>query len=179
MTPDEFDALFDGFTATVIRLETLPLYDVGEELAELSAARDGLPRPERSVRTSPWLARIAVQTIQQGKVWTRVRVVSDPPTEYESHELIAHGEAQVVGNRVLVAQRNAVEIDIDPPDFWLFDRGLPGECAVRMFYDEAGHWLGAQRCDDPAVLASLRDTLDRVLDVAVSLNEYLAAVRSG
>ncbi|MGI5131560.1 DUF6879 family protein [Pseudonocardia sp. CA-107938] len=176
MTPEEFDALFDSFASTVSRLETLPAYDVGgDEADRLAAARAGTPRPLRSVSTSPWLTRIAIQTIQQGKVWTRVRVLDDPLTDYESAELISYGEAQAVGEVVRIALRADVPGDVS--DFWLFDAGLPGEHAVLMSYDAEGHWLGADLCTDPATLANLRNQLEEVLARTVSLNEFLAGRR--
>ena len=56
----DLNACFDLFERTAERLEALPAYAVGgAEEERLRAFRLGLPRPERSVRTSPWLARIA------------------------------------------------------------------------------------------------------------------------
>jgi hypothetical protein len=178
VTPEEFDAHFDRFAVNVVRLEILPAYDVGGAEAErLAAARAGSARPVRSVRTSPWLARIAVQTIQQGKAWTRVRVIDDPPTDYQVNELIGYGEAQAVGDEVLIAQRADVPDHDDIGDFWLFDRNRPGEHAILMSYSDTGRWLGAERCDDPQVLSTLRRRLDEVMSRSTTLNEYLASRR--
>jgi hypothetical protein len=178
VTPEEFDAHFDRFAAHVTRLETLPAYDVGGAEAERhAAARSGRARPLRSVRTDPWLARIAVQTIQQGKAWTRVRVIDDPPTAYEVIQLHSYGEAQAVGEEVLIAQRADVPDHDGLGDFWLFDRDRPGEHAVLMTYSDTGQWLGAERCDDPQVLSTLRRRLDEVINRSTTLNEYLASRR--
>ncbi len=57
MTPEEFNAAFDSFRSSAFRLECLQAYAVSAEDARLRAFREGLPRPERSVRTSPWLGR--------------------------------------------------------------------------------------------------------------------------
>ncbi|MGH8571998.1 MAG: DUF6879 family protein, partial [Gammaproteobacteria bacterium] len=52
MTLDEFDALFDRFEVSAFHLETHQDYAIEEEDKRLRAFREGLPRPERSVRTS-------------------------------------------------------------------------------------------------------------------------------
>src|ERR1700730_17432617 len=79
--PASLAACFDLFGATAFRLETLRAYDVPAEAEILRAYRLGLPLPERSARTSPWLARIA-QTTVGGKSWHRARMVGWPLTEY-------------------------------------------------------------------------------------------------
>lgn len=172
MTAADFDALFDSFTTSVVRLETLPAYLVGGAEAErLRAFREGRPRPERSLRTDPWLRRIALTTVA-GKSWTRVRVVDTPLTEYQRYQLASHLEAQVVGERVLMASRE--DVSDRGEDFWLFDRGLPTARAAVMHYDRDGRWLGVDLVTDPAVLAELGKRVDTVCTVAAPLNEFLA-----
>jgi hypothetical protein len=67
---------FEVFKVRAFRLETLSTYAVPAEEG-LRAFRLGLPRPERSVRTSSWLRRIA-DTTAAGKSWRRVRVLGRP-----------------------------------------------------------------------------------------------------
>ena len=70
----DLSACFDLFERTADRLETLPAYAVGgSEEERLRAFRLGLPRPERSVRTSPWLARVARTTATGGTACDRSR----------------------------------------------------------------------------------------------------------
>lgn len=77
-----FDSLFESFERTVFRLEALPAYEVGGADAErFQAFQEGRPLSVRSVRTSPWLARIAVSTVTAGKAWSRVRVVDSELVE--------------------------------------------------------------------------------------------------
>ena len=124
MTPAELGACFDRFTATAFRLETLQDY-TGEE-GRLEAFRLGQPLPVRSVRTSPWLARIAVTTVA-GKRWQRVRVVEEPLTEYTRYEMASYVESQAAGEEIRILR--------NPPtpmrgDFWLFDHGKIGRAHV-------------------------------------------------
>jgi hypothetical protein len=63
MTPEEFNAEFDKIRKSAFRFEGLAVYDIDEEDEDLVAWQRGLAMAERSVRTSPWLARIARQTV--------------------------------------------------------------------------------------------------------------------
>ena len=127
----EFDALFNAFTTEVARLEALSAYAVGgSEQQRLDAFRGGHPRPLRSVRTDPWLARIAVSSVIAGKSWTRIRVVDTPMTDYQRYQMASYRESQAVGEQVRIALRTAVG-DVGP-DFWLFD----GRMVVLMQHDD-------------------------------------------
>lgn len=44
---------FQNFQSSAFRLETLPAYDVPDEVDELESYRAGRPLSERSVRTTP------------------------------------------------------------------------------------------------------------------------------
>lgn len=174
MTSDDFDALFDEFHHTAFRWEGLPAYDVGgEEAARIEAMRTGRPIPERSVRTDPWLARIAVTTVA-GKNWSRLRVVDEPLTEYQRLELTAYAEAQAAGDQTFLAPRSAVE---DGPDFWLFDAGTPQARGFLMRYDAGGHWLGLEMVTEPSGLAALDRRREQAQRAAVALNVFLAVTR--
>ena len=97
MTEDEFDACFDRFRSSAVRLETLQAYSDQSERADFAAWRYGWPRPERSVRTCPWLARMAVRSIA-GCTFARVRLVEYPLTEYVRYELESYGHSAACGD---------------------------------------------------------------------------------
>lgn len=173
MTPDEFNAAFDSFQVSAFRLECLQTYAVSAEDAGLRAFREGLPRPERSVRTSSWLQRIAATTIA-GKAWTRIRLVRHPLTEYTRYELISFIESQAVGEQIRVVDLNThPELNDLGPDFWLFDAGEPNEFAIIMRY-EAGSVLGYERTTD---VRWCHKQHDAALAGSISLAEYLAQPR--
>jgi hypothetical protein len=171
---DEFDSYFDRFTTEVFRLENLQSYAVSEEDARLKAFRDGTARPERSVRTEPWLARIAVTTVA-GKSWERVHVVDHPLSEYLRYELVGYVESQAAGERISITERTADDsLARLGEDFWLFDADSPTAYAVLMHYDEAGHFVGFDHTTEPAVLERCRSERELVRRHAVDLNSYLA-----
>jgi hypothetical protein len=176
MDAGAFDALFDTFTHATFRLETLQAYAVSDEDARLRAFRDGTPRPERSVRTSPWLRRIAVSTAE-GKSWSRVHLIRHPLTEYVRYELVSYVESQAVGEQVGI-----VNLDEHPelgglgPDFWLFDWDTDHPHAVRMRYSPTGQLEQREHVTDPADLEALNFARRMTQRHAIPLNTYVAGV---
>jgi len=169
----DFGALFDSFTTSVFRLEQRPSYSVGgSEADRLTAFRDGTPRPERSVRTSPWLARIATSTIVDSKTWTRVRVVDDPLTEYQRAQLESYKESQAVGEQIRITGR--VDRVHTVPDFWLFDAGTDRAHVVLMHYDNDGSVLEREPVTDPGQVEALTRFSELLISESVPLNEFLA-----
>lgn len=174
MNFEEFDSYFDRFTTDVFRLENLQGYAVSEEDTRLQAFREGTPRPERSVRTEPWLARIAVTTVA-GKDWERIHVVDHPLSEYLRYELEGYVESQAAGERIMISDRAADEsLNTLGEDFWLFDADSPDAYAVLMHYDGAGRFVGFDHTVDADVLERCRKERELVRRSAVSLNTYLA-----
>lgn len=174
MSPEDFDAHFDRFTRSVFRLETRQDYTAPGEAPAVEAFRQGRPRPERSVRTSPWLARIAVTTVA-GKRWQRVRVVEEPLTDYTRYELAAYVESQAAGEEIRIVRRTAAPaLTTLRRDFWLFDAATPGQFALLMNYGPAGAFDGATLVTDPEMLLEFRAERDLALKWSAPLNEYLA-----
>lgn len=173
MTPDEFAALFDSFQSTAFRWESLPVYEVGgTEQQQIEAFREGRARPERSVRTSPWMARIATSTVA-GKGWSRIRVVDDPLTEYQRFQMGGYVESQAVGEQIEIVTR--ARSTRSGPDFWLFDSGTGNARAVLMHYDPAGRPDRKELVLDAATLSELDAVRRDEAANAIALNEFLAS----
>ena len=174
----DLGACFDLFERSAFRLETLRAYAVDAEDERLRAFRLGLPRPERSVRTSPWLARIA-QTTAAGKSWRRVRVVGWPLTEYERYQMIGYRESAAAGDVIRIADRSAhPELAVLDRDFWLFDAEGPRPFAALMAYDEACRYLGSEITAAPGAVERCQAARQLAGRYAVPLDNYLAHLRS-
>lgn len=174
MTLEEFDQLFDMFEVSAFHLETHQTYAVSEEDERLRAFRAGLPRPERSVKTTPWLRRIAVTTVA-GKRWSRVHVIEHPLTEYLRYQLIGYVESQAVGEEIRLADRAAHPDLADlGPDSWLFDAGRSGAFGVLLHFDTDGHLLGIDKVTDRAAVRELERQRQVAWAHSLSLAEYLA-----
>jgi hypothetical protein len=165
---------FDLFEHSAFRLETLPQYSVAGEEERIRAFRLGLPRPERSVRTSPWLARIA-DTTAAGKSWRRIRVLGRPLTEYQRYQMTGYRESELAGDVIRIADMSAnPELAGLTEDFWLFDAAGPEPFAAIMSYDESGNYLGAEVTTDSAVIETCYSREQLAERLSISLAVYLA-----
>ncbi|MEU6696837.1 DUF6879 family protein [Pseudonocardia sp. NPDC046786] len=158
---------------SAFRLETRQSYAVDAEDASPAAFRAGTARPERSVRTSPWLARIATDTVS-GKDWSRVRLVERPLTEYTRWELLSYVESQAAGGGSCSPRPARSGGGGGGGDFWLFDADTAEPSGFRTHYDAGGRVAVREPVDDPDELRMLRRIRDRAVAAAVPLNEFLA-----
>jgi hypothetical protein len=174
----EFDANFEVFQATAFRLETLPGYSDETEDAELALFLAGKSLPERSVRTEPWLKRVA-DTGAAGKRWQRVHVVSHPLTDYLRFELAGYEANAEAGEDVRIASRDAYpELAALREDFWLFDAETPEPSALLMHYDAAGHLTGYERTTRPDIISRCRDERDLAVARSVPLRQYAVSLEA-
>lgn len=175
LTWDEFDSAFQRFadspTSTrVYRWEARDYYSIPADEPSLVAFREGQPRPERSVRTSLWLARIATSTVA-GKRWIRVRRVVDD--EYFRWELLAYVESQAAGERVLMYAGGSKPINL--PDVWVFDgERTEDRYAIVMHYADDGTVEGLEYVADPSRVASMLAQIRIAALDTTPLNTYLA-----
>ncbi len=169
----DFDALFDTFTHSAYRLETLPAYAIPREDASLRAFLDGTPRPERSVRTSPWLRRVAVTTAA-GKVWTRTRVHDMPLTEYQRFQMQAYVESLAAGDATSFVERDVA--GYDGPDFWLFDHDTDHARVAVMNYGPGGVFEGFELATDAERIEWFAERRREVDEQALPLAEFLVTL---
>jgi hypothetical protein len=161
---------FDQFRESAFRMETLPWYM--DDAERFAAFREGRPLPERSVRTSPWLRRIA-ETAAAGKRWSRVYLVDNqkPLPEHTRFKLVAYAESATAGENIWITDRSA-----DPAlgrlrtDFWLFDAESDHRFAAIMEYGPGGRYLSAQITTEVRACIAARDLAFRH---SVPLNAYL------
>jgi hypothetical protein len=174
VTSAGFGDYFEHFQHTAFRLEARQVYTVPAEQERIKAFRAGLPLPERSARTSPWLARIQATT-QAGKRWQRVRLVAEPLTEYTRYQLAGYRESTAAGETIRICRRHAHrDLATLTGDFWLFD----DQVAVFLHYDTEGRFTGAEITRDPAAIAHCQAQRDLALRHAMPLARYLALVRA-
>lgn len=175
MTPEEFDRCFDAFKRSAFRLETLQRYTVTGETERVQAFLRGEPRPDRSVRTSPWLRRVAVTTAA-GKHWSRVHVLDLPLSDYLRYQLVGYVESAAAGEEIRIAIRNdRSDLDALREDFWLFDDGASESFAIAMRFDPSGRPLDHERVTDPSRLKAYQEAKIKVWEASIPLNEFLAA----
>lgn len=179
----QFDGIFERFASaptstSVFRWEGLQHYAVDYDEPSWKAFREGTPRPDRSIRTDDWLARIARSTLA-GKDWSRVRHVVEPVSDYVRWELTAYSESAPVGEQIGIIRRLPDSV-VSLPDFWLFDGETDDDRhAIVMHYSAAGEPVDFDYRDDRADLGEFHTFADQLRRLAEPLNVYLARGRQG
>jgi hypothetical protein len=177
VTSTDIAANYDRFTTSAFRLECLPQYRAPSETASLEAFLRGDPRPERSVRTQPWLARIARTTVVDRKSWSRVHIVDFPLSDYVRYELVGYVESQAVGEEIRILNRADHPRFADlHEDFWLFDETTDQPFAHTQLYGADGEYVGARPVSDPETLSRYATVKEQVLALAHPLNVFLAGL---
>lgn len=180
MAAADLGECFRQYRFRAVKVECQRAYRAGgAEAVRIQAARDGAPRPERSVRTNDYLREVALDVLVRGRDRQRLLIADHPLGDYWLQRLPALIESQAAGERTLVAVRAGgtalaqAELAGITHDFWLFDDGTAGAFAVIMHYDAEGAWLDGAFAD-PAELTVCQNIAAAIAGHAVPLNEYLA-----
>lgn len=162
----EFVELFDTFTESAWRLEIQGTYDEPEEREPLRRFLAG--EPDDLEWMSDWFAWIREITLA-GRQFGRVRVLVEPPTDYQRFELgLLTPPAVDAGEDIRVLPADRVhELRLPLHDFWLFD---DARAAVIHFGPEGV--AGAELLDDDAAVQPFREIRDRAWDASVPYREW-------
>ena len=165
MEAEEFSALFERFERSAFRVEARDRYDVDHERDAFAAFRDGRNLRPRTAANDPWLTLVAAHTAA-GRLIERVRIVSEPLTEYTRFELAAYSDNIAAGEKIGIIPRAALT-DADQgwasEDFWILDEKL----VVLLSYDDTGRFLGAQQPKD--IRSYLRSSSERSASRSTSM----------
>ncbi|MGB3440745.1 MAG: DUF6879 family protein [Actinophytocola sp.] len=164
----EFEDLFEDFDESAWRLEIQPAYDEPEEREPLRRWRAG--EPDNLEWMADWWEWIA-DVRASGRRFGRVRVMYEPPTDYQRYELeILTPPAVEAGEdiRVLPAAR-ALELRLPDRDFWLFD-----DARVAVMHFGPTGVVGADLIKDPAAVAPFRAARDRAWDASIPYREWVS-----
>lgn len=127
MEVGEFSALFENFERPAFRVEARDRYDVEDEREQFAAFLEGKHLRPRTAESDPWLALIAAGRAA-GRLIERVRIVSEPLTEYTRFEFAAYRDNIAAGEQIRVLPR-ATLADTDQgwasEDFWILDETVP------------------------------------------------------
>jgi hypothetical protein len=165
---DDFHRIFDGFSHTALRLESLAHYAVP---AEREAYRDFLAgRPFDLSWHQPWLEMIKA-AVDAGKDVRRVRVMSEPPTPYQAFELTITPHNLHAGEDIRILSTDAARrLALPDTDYWLFDRAK----VVIMHFDSAGVFLHADVSEGAGAVAECRRLWNLAWDQATPYVDHIA-----
>ncbi|RSD22023.1 DUF6879 family protein [Amycolatopsis eburnea] len=155
----EFAELLASFERSAWRWECQGTYREPDEREPLQAWRNG--RPDYSFM-DPWLDQIRRQRAE-GKRFERVRLLTDPPTEYLRWLFgFTHLNVDAGEDIRWIGERQARELDAPSYDFYLLD-----DLKVAVLHFDENGVSGAELTDHPDTVAEHRRWRDRVWPVAV------------
>jgi len=172
ISEEEFAGMFREFRFSAFRLETRDHYALDYEERDFRRFLHGTPTaPTDTSWWAPWLNQIRLLTAE-GKRVERVRVLAEPPSDYQRWELWAAPWHAEVGERISYLPRSqAKRIGLPAStDWWLFD----GEQLVLMGFDEDGRITGKILVTGPEV-APYRAWRDLAVSHAAPAEEIAAA----
>ena len=167
------DDLLRSFRRSAFRLETRPVYALTYERADFGQFLAGTPAPPPELDWwRPWLEEIA-QLTAEGKTVSRVRVVDEPPTDYQRWEMWAARWHSRAGERIGYMPRSqAVRIDLPQThDWWLLD----DERVITMWFTSTGEVSDRQLRTEPDAVARFCAGRDLAVRNATSAEESAAA----
>jgi hypothetical protein len=143
----DFGSYFSRFQNSAFRLEMLNVYSVAEEEKPFAAFERGEQEADRQFNKD-W-HEILERASEQGKHFSRVRIASEPISNYLRFEVKWGYETNVLKGehiRFLIAPDITSLSRLVPilKDFWLFD---DSDCFL-MDYDNHGRFLGVAKLPD-------------------------------
>jgi len=166
---EERDRYFSDFRQEALHLEMRDAYGTQTELPHLAKWLAG--EPDDKVWLQPWLDTLRAG-IRAGKVFRRLRIVSEPVSDYirwehrDTHLLVDAGEDIRWLPRRLVSA-----LTFPGNDFWLFDE----ETVVFTVFAASGLVIERQRTTDPAVVQRCKASFEAAWPLSVPHHEYTPA----
>ncbi|HMH89815.1 MAG TPA: hypothetical protein VK586_01890 [Streptosporangiaceae bacterium] len=173
ISEDEFGELLVTFRVSAFRLETRDRYALAYEQADFDAFLAGNPVPPPAVRWwRPWLDQISRLTAD-GRQIGRVRILAEPPSDYQQWELWAAPWHSAAGEKIAyMSRRVAAGIGLPADgDWWLLD----GERLIIMGFGEDGEITGKMLVTDSGAIAQYREWQHLAVCYATPAEEFTAA----
>lgn len=160
--------MFETFEHTAFRLETRDRYNSPSEVTPFKKFMAG--ESDDLAWFNGWLNMIRDATAA-GRLFSRVRVVSLPLTDYSRFGLWAAGYTCTAGDDIrYLARDQADAVDLPKHDYWLFD----SRKLVTMHFAEDDSFVEAEVIEDPAVIVEHSYWRDVARHHAIPRDEFIA-----
>lgn len=117
-----------------------------------------------------WLNMVR-ETTAEGRLFSRVRVVRCPLTDYARFAMWVAGYTREAGDDIRYLTRDLADAtELPKHDFWLFDSSK----LVMMRFDEDDRFIGADVIEDPSVIVQHNYWRDAARHHAMTPNEFVA-----
>lgn len=167
---EERDELLANFQHEALHLEMRDVYALEDEKERLArfVERGFRDHNAEAEERQPWMTLVQDATTS-GKNFRRVRIVSEPVTDYIRYEW-AGTEANVDAGEEIkwLPRRLASSIPLPGNDFWLFDDST----VVFTVFTGKGHVFERQLTTDPTAIQLCRSAFDATWAMAIPHSEY-------
>lgn len=161
----EFGELFATFEHTAYRLETRDRYNVP---LEAQAVRDFLAGKPDASYFEDWL-RMVRRSTAEGRLFSRVRVVSFPLTDYTRFGLWIARHTCEAGDDIRYLPRDRAA-GLPDYDYWLFDSSK----LIKMRFTDDDEFVGAEIVEDPTEIVRHNYWRDAARHHAIGRAEFAA-----
>jgi hypothetical protein len=170
ITEDEFSEALRSFKRSAFRVEAQPAYALSDERADFDRFLAGSPTPPPEMAWyRPWVDQVA-QWTRDGKTVSRVRVLAEPPTDYQRWLLWGAPWFASIGEDIRYMNHStAHRIELPLQDWWLLD----DERVIVMHFTAEGEVSGKELFTDRESVARYRTLQD--LAIENSTTETIAA----
>lgn len=173
LAADEWRELFDDFRKDAFHLELRDSYGVAGEATRFGRWLAGERQSYEEVAAwfSDWTDKVRA-AIQEGKTIRRVRVVTEPISDYIAFEWYDTPHNVGAGEDIRWLPRHRLPDGLVFPvggnDFWLLD---DAQVVVNHFHDD-GRSRGKELITDPATVAECVRVRDLLWELAIPHAEY-------
>jgi hypothetical protein len=173
ITQDESAEMFRTFRESAFHLETREFYAMTNERDAFQRFLDGHPlSPAGLPWWQTWLDQMR-ELARQGKRIGRVRVLSEPPSDYQRWELWGTSWHIKAGEEIrYMSRRRAEQIGLPLNyDWWLFD----DERLIVTRFTDSGEIAEKSLITDPGIIAQHRAWRDLAVRNATTAETFAAA----
>jgi hypothetical protein len=167
LTGERFRDLFTSFERTAEKLESRDRYS--SPLEDRSVRQFLAGEPVDLGWLDGWFAIVRAATTR-GKRFARVRVVSEPLSDYKRFELMVCPRTVSAGEEIHYLPRaQADDLGIPPRDFWIFDN----ERVALLHFSSEDVFLGAELLGGERTVSPYRRWLGLAREPAVPFTTYV------
>lgn len=167
-----FDDLFEAARHSAVHLEMRDQYAVGDEADDFdtwlaTGHRDVDPASEY---WAPWTDMVS-RAVARGVTVRRVRIVSEPVTDYIRYEHAGTVVNVAAGEQVRwLPRQRAVDLMLPGADLWIFD----GARVLFNHFTGAGEWADPdmELRTEPDIVKQCSDAFEAIWDRAVPHDQY-------
>jgi hypothetical protein len=170
ISSEERSKFFTTFKREALHLEMRDAYAIKDEAERFARFLEKGYRDQDAEieERRPWMTLIQDATAA-GKVFRRVRIISEPVTDYIRYEWEGTGPNVEAGEEIKwLPRRFASAIALPGNDFWLFDDST----VVFTVFTGEGDVFERQLTTDRAVIQLCRSAFEAVWSIAIPHSEY-------